>query len=621
LRVKRPYKSWGSRSMPLVNSDSICNSTQSFGNLAKRWLDWQCKMVAGIKMGHIFLCQDPKTKLFNTLAVWPQENAQNNDTSLHEIAQKTLELKDLYSSKINYTLGTESHVFDATGIPLRYGEKIIGIVVFLQTVYSQEHKKAVAPLLQWGVSWLESSIITAYEEKSQLTHLVTKLTQLALDDELIELTSHQVCNFLSGQLNCEKVSFSILEGLQMHTMALSNQLRFDHRSEYVAQIESCSEEAIDQKESIVFPVDEHHKHLITLKHQALSTAHHNMNIFTLVLSTANEPFAAFCLQRKKREPFSKEEIFILKKSAELLGPAIALKLKNEHSIVEHSKHLLTRISHALFGKAHLRFKLISLVFFLLLTLLSLIKTTSYIYADATLEGELQQVVIALDDGYVKSSYARAGDSVVKGQKLLTLKDEDLRLERDILVSEASKLNKEYQEELANAQRAKISILRAQIAQVQAKVKRIEHKIEDSIFKAPFSGIVISGDFSQAIGKPIKKGEKLFEVSLADNYRLILDVNEYDVAQLQLNQKGDLRLIGLPYETFEVTIRRITPIASIKDGGNYFHVEADVNEHDAKKLKPGMQGVVKIDVQEASVLWVWTHALFDRLRLWFWSIGL
>ena len=139
--------------------------------------------------------------------------------------------------------------------------------------------------------------------------------------------------------------------------------------------------------------------------------------------------------------------------------------------------------------------------------------------------------------------------------------------------------------------------------------------------APFSGIIVSGDLSQSLGKPIKRGEQLFEVSLIDDYRLILDVNEYDVAKLQINQKGQLRLVGLPYESFEVNITRITPIASVKEGGNYFHVEADLDEHDAKKLKPGMQGIVKIDVEEASVLWVWTHSLFDRLRLWFWSIGL
>jgi hypothetical protein len=35
------------------------------------------------------------------------------------------------------------------------------------------------------------------------------------------------------------------------------------------------------------------------------------------------------------------------------------------------------------------------------------------------------------------------------------------------------------------------------------------------------------------------------------------------------------------------------------------------------LRPGMEGVGKVEVGERKVLWVWTHGLTDWLRLALW----
>jgi multidrug resistance efflux pump len=381
------------------------------------------------------------------------------------------------------------------------------------------------------------------------------------------------------------------------------------------------EEALDQEESIVYPLRKEQKSLITQKHQILSSSHDNMQIFTLVLSDGKEVFASLVLLRKKAQPFTEEESFLLKKSAKLLGPAIALKLKSEHSFSTQIAHKFQHLTQFIFGLGHLKFKLFFLTFILMFATLSLVQTSYYVYAKSTLEGAVQQVIVSSKEGYIKASYVRAGDTVTSGQLLLALEDKELRLEREILFSEKEKLSKEYHEELAHAQRAKVIILLAKISQVDAQIQLIQEKIKHSKFTAPFAGIVVSGDLSQSIGKPVQKGEQLFEIALLNDYRVSLDVDEHDVSKLQTQQDGELRLVGLPYESFSITLNSITPIASAKEGGNYFHVEAHLNDFNNTRLKPGMQGLTKIHIGEASVLWVWTHSLLDKLRLWFWSLGL
>ena len=36
------------------------------------------------------------------------------------------------------------------------------------------------------------------------------------------------------------------------------------------------------------------------------------------------------------------------------------------------------------------------------------------------------------------------------------------------------------------------------------------------------------------------------------------------------------------------------------------------------LRPGMQGVGKIDIGTRRLVWIWTHGLTDWFRLWSWS---
>jgi hypothetical protein len=47
------------------------------------------------------------------------------------------------------------------------------------------------------------------------------------------------------------------------------------------------------------------------------------------------------------------------------------------------------------------------------------------------------------------------------------------------------------------------------------------------------------------------------------------------------------------------------------------VEAELTEPSAM-LRPGMEGVGKVDIGRRSLIWIWTHRLFDWLRLAAWS---
>ena len=110
---------------------------------------------------------------------------------------------------------------------------------------------------------------------------------------------------------------------------------------------------------------------------------------------------------------------------------------------------------------------------------------------------------------------------------------------------------------------------------------------------------------------------LFQIAPLDSYRVILQVDEREIADISTEQRGQLVLSGSPDDPLPFKVRRITPVSTASEGRNYFRVEAELDQA-PERLKPGMEGVGKIEVDTRKVVWIWTHEAMDWLRLKIWN---
>jgi len=239
-------------------------------------------------------------------------------------------------------------------------------------------------------------------------------------------------------------------------------------------------------------------------------------------------------------------------------------------------------------------------------------------ARSSLEGRVQRALVAGVDGYLAESNARAGDVVKAGDLLARLDDRDLQLERRERASEKAQLETEYREALAGSDRLQVGLLQARIDQAAAQLALADEKLGRTRIIAPFDGIVLSGDLSQALGSPVELGTVLFEIAPLDGYRIIVEIDGRDIANVAEGQTGRLALEALPGQTLPLVVDRITPVSTTQDGRSYFRAEASLEEP-RSELRPGMQGIAKIEVGRRRLLWIWTHELFDWLRLRAWSV--
>jgi RND family efflux transporter MFP subunit len=302
----------------------------------------------------------------------------------------------------------------------------------------------------------------------------------------------------------------------------------------------------------------------------------------------------------------------------LLGPLLEIK----HTV---SKPWYGKIAAGvregcapLFGPGHLAIKAGVIGVVAVLAAAAMVQGDYRVSSRARLEGSVQRLLAAPADGYLKLAYARPGDIVKEGQLLAELADDDLKLEERKAQSEVAQLENTYGTALVKQDRAEVAIVFSKLEEARAQLALAQQRLTRTQLRAPFNGVVITGDLTQSLGAPVKKGESLMTVAPEHDFRVIVEVDERDIGDVRLKQAGSLALSALPSETFPIEVSRITPVATAGDGRNYFEVEARLTNPTRTDLRPGLVGVAKIDAGSRSWLWICTHRVTDWVRLTFWS---
>jgi hypothetical protein len=323
-------------------------------------------------------------------------------------------------------------------------------------------------------------------------------------------------------------------------------------------------------------------------------------------------------ERNTGPPFDAGERELATAIGVMLGPVWAAQRRDERGCFGRLADTLREGLREAAGPGSPGLKLGVFLLALFLALSAWWTTDHRVSARTVVEGSTQLSAVAPFEGFIAQAMVRAGDTVRKGQPLARLDDRDLRLEHSRWTAEREQLIRRWQVSQALGDRAAMGVLAAQIRQAEAQRALADERIVRAVLTAPFDGVVVSGDLSQQIGSPVETGKLLFEIAPLHGYRVMLEVDDRDIARLALRQSGELVLSGLPGLALPIEVRRITPVAVQRDGRNVFAVEASITQPAPAGLRPGMEGIGKVTVGQRSLLWIWTHGLIDWLRLSLWT---
>lgn len=502
--------------------------------------------------------------------------------------------------------------------PLFADGRLCGVSAIETGSRNEQELQQLATQLEWGTAWLE--VLVHRNRYTSADRLVTVLNLVAtsLHYERFQAAATAAATELAAELKCERVAIGFLQGRHSRIEALSHSATFNRKSNLLRSIEAAMDEAIDQQAAVVYPVTDEGPLQVTRAHAELAQQNASGSVCSVPFAEGSRMLGAITLERPSGEDFDAETLALCEHVATLLGPVLDVKRRDDRWLIRKAGDSLRTQLRNLVGPQHTALKLVAISSVCLLLFLVFAKDEYRVTADARLEGVVQRAVAAPLAGFISEANARAGDVVRAGDVLFELDDRDLRLERLKWSSQKSQYTREHSEALAEHDRAKANILSAQIEQATAQIALIEEQLQRIKVSAPFDSFVVSGDLSQSLGAPVERGDILFEVAPLNAYRVILKVDERDINDVTAGQAGQLALTGLPGEALPIEVTLVTPVATAEEGRNYFRVEATLQEQEIAALRPGMQGVGKIGVEQRRLVWIWTHKIIEWWRMLLWS---
>ena len=504
----------------------------------------------------------------------------------------------------------------AIGYPVAVAGRVRGAAGVVVTP-GAEDPQAVIDRIAWGCGWIEALLRRRSVSLGDRIGTVMELLATGLHHDRFQEAATAVATEFAGVFGCERVSIGFRRGSHVKLAALSNSAAFGKRANLVRAIELAMEESTDQQTIIVVPALEGQEQIVRA-HQALSREHGQNAICTVPLTEGNRVLGAITLERPADKPFDPPSIQLCEHIGVLLGPVLKLKRDEDRWIARKALDSLIAFLVRLFGPRHVALKLSALAAVAVVAFLVFARGDYRVTADGSLEGTIQRALAAPVAGYLSDAQSRAGDIVKAGQVMATLDDRDLRLERLKWATQRAKQQREYSDALAKQELAKAQVLRTQIEQADAQLTLLDEQLSRLKITAPFDGVVVSGDLSQQLGAPVERGNTLFEVAPLKEYRIVLKVDERDIVDVAPGLSGELVLSSAPDRGFPFQVEKITPVSTPQEGRNFFRVEARPTSGNTEVLRPGMQGVAKITIDERRLAWIWSHKVVHWLRMFIWS---
>jgi len=582
---------------------------------AATWLEIQSGLLTGAHRGVVVLGPHGRGP-FAPVATWPQ-GVQGSRTMAEAVEQAIRERRSLVKAGKASTVD-QAGIHQYVAAPVIVNDNVYGAVAFEFGGSPAEDAAAILSSLEWGVTWIESFVRRHWTPPGDRLITVLETVATSVHHRRFQEAVTAVATELAGRLGCERVCIGFIKGRHIEVRGISHSATFGKKANLIRAIEAAMDEAMDQQATVVYPAPADGPLQITRAHAELHEQHGNAEICTVPFADGKELLGAITLEMPKGEPLDEKTIRLCEHAASLLGPILDVKRKDDRWLIRKALDSGKDHVRRLVGPRNVGLKLTVGVAAFLLVFFAFATGEFRVTADARLEGTIQRVLAAPMAGYIAQADVRAGDIVAEGDVMARLDDRDLRLEHLKWLSQRSQRQREQSEALSRRDRAEAGILAAQIEQAEAQMALINEQLSRIAVKAPFDGVVVSGDLSQSLGAPVERGDVLFEVAPLDSYRVILEVDERDIGQIGIEQTGTLALTGLPEEKLRIRVDKITPISSAAEGRNFFRVEAGIVGDAPEILRPGMEGVGKVDIGERKLIWIWTHKITYWLRMFFWS---
>ncbi len=439
----------------------------------------------------------------------------------------------------------------------------------------------------------------------------------------------EVCNDIATRYGCDRVSLGFLHGNRVRLAAMSHRESLDRRSLLVQAIEEMMEECADQDAEVASPTDA--PTIVNRRAEAFRKSHDMTNLLSLPLRVRERTDATgaadtgvravLTLERSAGRPFTQADTIDLRMLLDVAAPALVRLHETDRWIGARLTHDLRRLLAWVVGPRNTIAKSVGVAAAVSLLAAALLRGDYRVEGTFTLDVPRRLSVPAPFDGFLREARVKPNDRVEAGTTVLAaLDDSELKVEAAALIAEREAKLKEAAKARSERKISDAAVAEAEAEKARARLELVRMRIERATVTAPATGVVLVGDLDRMIGSPVKTGDVLFELAPTDQLHADVAIPEDQVGDVSVGQSGLLATAAYPSTRIPFTVERIDPLATIDGQRNVFNARVRLGEIPASiatSIRPGMQGVAKIDASRRSYLWIWTRRLSNWVRMQLW----
>ncbi len=456
----------------------------------------------------------------------------------------------------------------------------------------------------------------AYRALSAAWALVGEMTAFTRSHDM----AHVAANRAKTAFNAERVTFGFVRGAKTSVAAVSGEDTLDARSNMVRLLRAAQTETALAGEPILYAVAlageaRAAQRSRSPQHDELAAKAGARVIYSVPLRKDRELVGVWTLEFAADElpPGAREVIDV---AAGQIGPILRLAQLNERPLARRLGDATRAAVRWVFGREHPGRRAAIAALLALLAFAVFGRWDFNLSGNCVLTPSFRRIYAAPYDTTIKEAPLRPGDEVAVGSLLLSFDRDEIDLQlRESLAKRAS-VEKEMASYLAEQKLSRYAEAQARADALAAEIALLQRHAEKARVEADFPGLLLRGDLSRDIGRPVRTGQELLEVAPLDKLILEISIAQEDIAHVRLGMQGEFTTRAQPDEVVPFKLSKLHPMPETRDGENVYVAEALVPNPDGS-LRPGIEGVARLKAGRRNVTWVASRKLLNwlRLRLW------
>ena len=206
-------------------------------------------------------------------------------------------------------------------------------------------------------------------------------------------------------------------------------------------------------------------------------------------------------------------------------------------------------------------------------------------------------------GKLDKLYIEEGDEVTFGETLAEL--DTGALELALLQAQATRDEVRYNlNQLKSVLRAssdRVKIAELQLEAAERVVNEAQKQVDEAVITAPFGGVVtyVGADEGDMLPSPSMAPQALIKLIDISSLELEVDVDEVDIAVVELGQKVMMEVDALPELELDGQVLEIHPVPFVEGGVVFYQVTVRLGVSSISDLMVGMSATADIVILEHS----------------------